>query len=189
MSANFTQQARHALFFAQEAAAQLGAERVDAEHLLLGLVHHEETVVATILHEIGISGTRIRSAVERLTARGSSDGVAQRELTYLAQRVLNLAEEEAAERGSSLVGGEHLLLALLRIDEGISGRVLGNLGITWERVNTEAARLAALPADETHPIQTLLHQMGKQLLELYPNLTDMPAEQLKELLFAPQKEA
>lgn len=187
MSTNLTQQARHALFFAQEAAEQLGTDRVDAEHLLLGLVHHEETVVAAILQEIGISGARIRSAVERLVARGPGYDLAQRELTYRAQRVLTLAEDEAKGLGSSLIGGEHLLIALLRMDEGVSGRVLSNLGITLERVLTETQRLIEHPQPEERSVHGLLHQLGKQILELHPALIDIPAEQLKEMLFGNAK--
>lgn len=188
MSSNLTQQARHALFFAQEAAVQLGADRVDAEHLLLGLVHHEETLVAAILHEIGISGSRVRSAIERLVARGNDEGLAQRELTFRAQRVLTLAEEEATELGSPLIGGEHLLLALLRLDEGVTGRVLSNLGITYKRVKTEAQHLAEHPTSEAKSVHGLLHQMGQQILELHPALINMPAEQLKQMLFTSPKE-
>lgn len=187
MSSNLTQQARHALYFAQEAAEQLGADRVDAEHLLLGLVHHEETVVAAILQQIGISGARIRSAIERLVSRGPGYALAQRELTFRAQRALTLAEEEAQALGSTLVGGEHLLLALLRLDEGVSGRVLSNLGITLERVRIETKHLLEHPMPEERSVQGLLHQLGKQILELHPALVDIPAEQLKEMLFGPTK--
>ena len=187
MSSNLTQQARHALFFAQEAAEQLGMDRVDAEHLLLGLVHHEETVVAAILQTIGISGARIRSAVERLVTRGPGSVLAQRELTHRAQRVLNIAEEEAQALGSLLIGGEHLLLALLRIEEGVSGRVLSNLGITLERVRTETQHLQEHPMPEERSVHGLLHQLGKQILELHPALVDMPAAELKEMLFGSAK--
>ncbi|MCA1666983.1 MAG: hypothetical protein LC793_06205 [Thermomicrobia bacterium] len=51
-------------------------------------------------------------------------------LTDRARTVLSLAEEEARRFDHHYIGTEHLLLGLIREEEGIGGRVLAQLGVT-----------------------------------------------------------
>ena len=51
-----------------------------------------------------------------------------------ARRVILLGQEEAVKMNSSHVGTEHLLLGLLREDEGVAARVLTKMVITYELV-------------------------------------------------------
>lgn len=57
-------------------------------------------------------------------------------LSGRAQRVIEMAVRDAAERGHTHVGTEHLLLALIREGEGIAASVLISLGV--EQTITEA---------------------------------------------------
>lgn len=54
--------------------------------------------------------------------------------TERARQVVVLAAEEARMVGANLIGTEHVLLGLLREDEGLGARVMGSLGVTDERV-------------------------------------------------------
>jgi ATP-dependent Clp protease ATP-binding subunit ClpC len=62
-------------------------------------------------------------------------------LTPRAKRVLNLAFEESQLRGVNYVGTEHLLLALLREEDGIAAQVLKSMGIRLESVHEQLAML------------------------------------------------
>jgi len=67
--------------------------------------------------------------------------------TERARQVVVLAQDEARSLKSPSVGTEHLLLGLLREEDGIGARVLSNLGVT-----VEAVRNDILPR-EVDPIQ------------------------------------
>ena len=53
-----------------------------------------------------------------------------------ARRVLILAQEEAKHFNHNYIGTEHILLGLLREDEGVAAKVLGNLGVSLTKVRS-----------------------------------------------------
>ena len=61
--------------------------------------------------------------------------------TERAQKVLIFSQEEAQQLKHEAVGTEHLLLGLIREGEGVSARVLNNLGVSLEKVREEVNRL------------------------------------------------
>jgi ATP-dependent Clp protease ATP-binding subunit ClpC len=60
--------------------------------------------------------------------------------TERARRALSLAQEEAQRFQHNYIGTEHLLLGLIREDEGVAAKVLLNLGVRLDgvRQNIEA---------------------------------------------------
>ena len=56
--------------------------------------------------------------------------------TERARRVLTLAQEEAQHFSHSYIGTEHILLGLVREEEGIAARVLINLGVVLSKVRS-----------------------------------------------------
>ncbi len=82
-----------------------------------------------------------------------------------ARQVIVLAQDEARQRGHGSIGTEHLLVGLLREEEGLAAQVLGSLDITIDRVRAEVARLLGRgesPAAEKIP----LTPDAKEVLEL-----------------------
>jgi len=53
-----------------------------------------------------------------------------------ARRVLTLAQEEARNLGHNYIGTEHILLGLVREEEGVAAKVLINLGVTLNKVRS-----------------------------------------------------
>ena len=53
-----------------------------------------------------------------------------------ARRVLTLAQEEAQHLNHSYIGTEHILLGLLREEEGVAAKVLTNLGVSLTKVRS-----------------------------------------------------
>src|SRR5262245_50607049 len=137
----FTERARRVVFFAQEEAGRLGENYVSTEHLLLGLVRESDNVAGRILDRIGVSPARIRSEIERQVARGDGRLGQDMQLTPRAKRVIDLAYDEARQLNNNYIGTEHLLLGLIREEQGLAGRVLAKLGANLERARREIAHI------------------------------------------------
>jgi len=165
----FSERARRALTSAQEEAQRLNHSYIGTEHILLGLIREEEGVAAKVLKELGVSSSKVRSAVEYIVKRGEKSGTGEIGLTPRAKRVIELAIDEARRLGHNYIGTEHLLLGLLHEGEGIAAGVLESFGITLEQTRAETTRLlsqgmARSKMSRTTTTRTaLLDQMGIDL--------------------------
>ena len=139
----FTEEARRALAGAREAAFHLGHQYVDTEHLALGVLDTAPVVAMSAL-EAADQPALVAELKRRAAARSSSPGGApDLPLTSLAQHVLALSMQECRDLGHESVDVEHLLLGLLREDQGIAAQVLCGAGVSLEAVRTEAIRRLA----------------------------------------------
>src|SRR5436853_849386 len=87
--------------------------------------------------------------------------------TERARQVVVLAQEEARTLKHNYIGTEHILLGLLREEEGLAARVLESLDITAERVRAQAVRIvAAGGAQGEKKSSKLLDQFGRNLTKL-----------------------
>ena len=135
MSENkFTPRAEEVLRLSQEAAEDLGHGYVGSEHLLLGLIREEEGIAHRVLSEFGVTDEMVCSVLQRSVGKGVSGAAPSQGLTPRAKSVVELAVSESARMGSSYIGTEHLLLGLIREEEGIAHRVLAEYGVTDEMV-------------------------------------------------------
>ena len=85
--------------------------------------------------------------------------------TERAKRVVVLAQDEARELKHNYIGTEHLLLGLLREEEGIAARVLESLDVTAEEVRAAVQRLVG-EGDEVTTEQIPFTPRAKKVLEL-----------------------
>jgi len=137
----FSERARRVLTIAQEEAQQLNHSYIGTEHILLGLVREEEGVAAKVLTNLGVSLSKVRSAVEFISGRGEKPSSGETGLTPRAKRIIELAIDEARQLGHSYIGTEHLLLGLLREGEGVAAGVLDSLGVTLDRARAETTHI------------------------------------------------
>ena len=137
----FSEQARKVLTMAQEEAQNLSHSYIGTEHILLGLMREEEGVAAKVLVSLGVSLSKLRSAVESVIGRGEEPGTGETGLTPGAKRVIELAIDEARQLGHNYIGTEHLLLGLLREGKGIAVDVLDSFGVTLERARAETTHI------------------------------------------------
>jgi ATP-dependent Clp protease ATP-binding subunit ClpC len=165
----FTERARRVLTAAQEEAQHLNHNYIGTEHILLGLIREEEGVAAKVLVNMGVTLSKVRSAVEYIIGRGEKATTGEIGLTPRAKRVIELAIDEARRLGHNYIGTEHLLLGLLHEGEGVAAGVLESFGITLEQARAEVVRAlsqtaakpkAARPASNRTP---LLDQLGVDL--------------------------
>jgi len=137
----FSERARRVLTIAQEEARQLNHSYIGTEHILLGLAREEEGVAAKVLTNLGVSLSKVRSAVEFISGRGERPTTGETGLTPRAKKVIELAIDEARQLGHNYIGTEHLLLGLLREGEGVAAGVLDSLGVTLERARAETVHI------------------------------------------------
>ncbi|MCB4790732.1 MAG: ATP-dependent Clp protease ATP-binding subunit [Elusimicrobia bacterium] len=138
MSSRFTDRVQRVIIIAQEEAKRLNHDYVGTEHILLGLVALGEGMAAKVLYNIGVDLKRVRAEVEKLVGTGDNIMLlGEIPFTPRAKKVLELAVEEAQSLGHTYVGTEHLLLGLLREEEGIAARVLENLSVKINDVRQE----------------------------------------------------
>jgi len=133
--ARFTDRAQKVILIAQEEAKRLNHDYVGTEHMLLGLVALGEGVAAQVLTSLGIDFRRVRAEIEKIVGAGESMMlVGEIPFTPRAKKVLEYAVEEAQHMGHTYIGTEHILLGLIREEEGVAARVLENLGLKLEAV-------------------------------------------------------
>jgi len=137
----FSERARRVLTLAQEEAQHLNHSYIGTEHILLGLVREEEGAAARIMANLGLSLSKVRSAVEFIVGRGEKPSTNEIGLTPGAKRVIELAIDEARNLGHNYIGTEHLLLGLLHEREGVAAGVLDSFGVTIERTRAETANV------------------------------------------------
>ncbi|MBR0190764.1 MAG: ATP-dependent Clp protease ATP-binding subunit [Thermoguttaceae bacterium] len=142
MYERFTDRARKVLQLANQEAQRLNHEYIGTEHILLGLVKEGSGVASNVLKNLDVDLTKIRREVEKLVNQGT-DMIAMGKLpqTPRAKKAIEYAMDEARNLGHTYVGTEHLLLGLLREEEGIAAQVLMNLGLRLDSVREEILEL------------------------------------------------
>jgi len=176
----FTEDARQAVFYAQEHAQRLGQAYVSTEHLLLGLLDVEECTAFKMLIALGIDPQTIRQMIEESAGGGAVEaGVPQdMTLTPRAKRVIDLAYDEARNLRHNYIGTEHLLLGLRREEAGFAARVLSQLDVPLD--DLRALLLTMVKEDAGSALEALVEDEDdgpdttatEQLLELI--LADLP---------------
>ena len=142
MFERLTDRARKVMALANQEAQRFNHEYIGTEHILLGLVKEASGVGANVLKNLGIDLRKVRLEVEKLVKSGP-EMVTMGKLpqTPRAKKVLEYAIEEARNLNHNYVGTEHLLLGLLREQDGVAAQVLVNLGLKLEEVREEVLNL------------------------------------------------
>ena len=130
MYERFTDRARKVMQLANQEAQRFNHEYVGTEHVLLGMVKEGSGVAANVLKNLDVDLRKIRVEVEKLVQTGP-DMVTMGKLpqTPRAKKVIEYAIEEARNLNHNYVGTEHLLLGLLREQEGVAAHRLHSAGI------------------------------------------------------------
>jgi ATP-dependent Clp protease ATP-binding subunit ClpA len=142
MFERFTEQARQVVILAQDEARSLRHNYIGTEHILLGLLRVDESFAASTLESLDVTLDRVRSEVIRVVSRGAEIPTGQIPFTPRAKRALELALREAISRGHRMIGPEHILLALVQVEEGVAVRVVEYLGTTAEEVRAQVGHLS-----------------------------------------------
>jgi ATP-dependent Clp protease ATP-binding subunit ClpC len=178
MYERFSDRARKVMQFANAEAQRSGSDYILPEHILLAMLREGTGVGVQVLTNLGVDLARLNSEIERLClsppappslalespgpqpavsrlkrffARLWDDSLRSRGLpqNVTAKKVIENAMEEARDLKHGYIGTEHLLLALLDEHDSPPAQVLNALGVRWEDLREETARVLA--ASRTAP--------------------------------------
>jgi len=142
----FTERARQAIVLAQDEAVKLRHNYIGTEHMLLGLLREEEGLAARVLESLDITVEEVRAEVVRIVGRGEDVTAGQIPFTPRAKKVLDLALREALSLGHKYIGTEHILLGIVRENNGVAIDILRGLDTDAPKVRDEVLRqLGGMP--------------------------------------------
>jgi len=159
MFERFNQTARQVVVNAQEEARRLRHNHIGTEHVLLGLLYEQDQIADRVLRSLGLTPELVRDQVVEIVAPGEEVTAGQIPFTPRAKKVLELGLREALSLGHNTIGTEHLLLGLLRENEGVGVRILLERGLDPEQIR--ASVLELLPGPDPDPPRTSVRSVGQ----------------------------
>ncbi len=173
MFERFTERARQVVVLAQDEARALKHNYIGTEHILLGLLREEEGLAARVLESLDITVEEVRAQVARIVGQGDEVTTGQIPFTPRAKKVLELALREALSLGHNYIGTEHILLGLVRENEGVAARILLDFDADADKIRNEIIRMLSGPGrrqqggggapGEKAKSSKLLDQFGRNL--------------------------
>lgn len=163
---------------ARQEAQRLNSECIGTEHILLGIIQEGGGVAATVLKNLNVDLKRIRQEVDELVKPSTGPITTLGQLPYSprAKNVIELAGNEASQLGHDVIGTEHLLLGLLKENEGIAAQVLTNLGLKLAKVRDMV--LEVLGPVENKPLQKTQKHMTSDEFTAY--VATIPKDRLDQ---------
>ena len=156
MFERFTERARQVVVLAQDEARALKHNYIGTEHILLGLLREEEGLAARVLESLDITVEEVRAQVARIVGQGDEVTTGQIPFTPRAKKVLELALREGLSLGHNYIGTEHILLGLVRENEGVAARILLDFDADAEKIRNEIRMLSGVrevkPLPESPPV-------------------------------------
>lgn len=138
-----TERARLVMKRAKEEAARIGSSHAGTEHILLGLIAEGEGVAATAMRNMGLNLESLRMEILKNINRDASGDISDSTipLSPSGKRAIEFAYQEAQAFGVNFIGTEHLLLGVIRENEGLAARILASHGIDLIKARSEILRL------------------------------------------------
>jgi ATP-dependent Clp protease ATP-binding subunit ClpC len=137
--ARFTGGAKKVLEEAKEQARQLGYNYIGTEHVLLGLLSVEDTVVSRTLESESVTRERVIEGIEQLIGRGDYKFTPAFGYSKSAKRIMESSYAQADMMGDESVDAEHLLLAMLSEQDCAVTRILSGMGVNIDSVEKSVA--------------------------------------------------
>jgi ATP-dependent Clp protease ATP-binding subunit ClpC len=170
MFEKFTDRGRKVIILAREEAERHQNDYLGTEHMLLALLMEADGVALAITKKMGLSVEQIRLEIKRnLPAAVAPAGYGEIPFTPRVKKVIEYAIEEAKLLGHNYIGSEHLLLGLLREEEGIGGKILRSLGgnlLTGRQLTVNALRKNTPREKEKKSATPTLDEFGRDLTQM-----------------------
>ncbi|HJZ93205.1 MAG TPA: Clp protease N-terminal domain-containing protein [Gemmataceae bacterium] len=192
MYERFTDRARKVMQLASQEAQRFNHEYIGTEHILLGLIKEGSGVGANVLKNLDVDLRKVRLEVEKIVQTGPTwPQVVLGKLpqTPRAKKVIEYSVDEARNLNHNYVGTEHLLLGLLREQEGVAAQVLMNLGLKLEDVRQEVLNLLGHNLSEVgHPHLNVIRSKTPALNDVGRDLTELAGRDKLAPLFGRAEE-
>ena len=170
MFERFTDKGRKIIILAREEAERHQNDYLGTEHLVLAILRESDGIALMILKKMGLSPEQIRLEIERnLPGGGTTMTFGEIPFSPRVKKVIEYAVEEARLLGHNHIGSEHLLLGLLREEEGIGGKILRSLGanlLTARQLTVTFLRKSAPRERDRKSNTPALDEFGRDLTQL-----------------------
>jgi len=142
MEGKFSTEVREIVTYSREEAMRLGNDFVGVEHLLLGLIRHGNcTAIRILQNNLQKDLSLVRQDIEKSLSQAavndsqSHNVMGKTPLVKQAERVLKLTFLEAKVHRQATIDTEHLLLAILKVEDSVACLILNRHGIFYDKVN------------------------------------------------------
>jgi ATP-dependent Clp protease ATP-binding subunit ClpC len=172
MNEMFTEAARKAIEYARDEASRLRHDYIGTEHLLLGIIKLAEGHAVDIIANLGLELEDLRTSIEEVVQpSGGTMTMGQLPLTARAKKTLEVSGQEARALKSKDIDTEHLLLALLKDEEGVAAQVLSTYEIDYKEAyeelrNIQSGKPSAYKKKRKKSKTPALDHFGRDLTEL-----------------------
>jgi ATP-dependent Clp protease ATP-binding subunit ClpC len=172
MRNNFSQRVQTVIQLSREEALRLGHDYIGTEHLLLGLIREGGGIAMEMLQNLDQDLDELKKAIEdAVRSTGGTITMGNIPFTKRAERVLRVAAAEAERFKSNVIGTEHLLLALLKDEEGVAAQVLMSFDISYDLISEELENVlkGAEPSEKEAKSKSqtpALDHFGRDLTEM-----------------------
>ncbi len=133
----FTDKAQEAINLSREIAIELGHNYIGTEHLLLGLIKQADGVAGRTLIRQGITYDVVYDKIKELIAVNPVQIQEPAGMTPRVRRVLEMSGQEAARMNTTMIGTEHVLIALLRESDSMATRLIELMGVSKQKIYHE----------------------------------------------------
>ncbi len=169
----FTEKANAALNEAMTSAENLGHAYVGSEHLLMGLLS-VQGVASSVLSSKGITKDKVEDILRISVGVGAPTSLTPADFTPRSKHIVESAVAIASASSQSLVGTEHILLAIVRESEGLASSIISELGVSANEISSEISRSfesggndgAKKGSGKTKSNVPTLEKFGRNLTEL-----------------------
>ena len=165
MDAKFSQRIKDVLSYSKEEAIRLGNTEIGPEHLFLGILREGEGIAIDVMVTLGANLYELRKDIESILHPSGPIKITHTDnipLLKSSERILKLVYLEAKSLSKTTIDTGHLLLAILKDENGTVSKVLGNHDIMYDNVRKElekdstdvekAEPRAEFPGDEDEPL-------------------------------------
>jgi len=140
MMGRFTPKAQEAIDKSKVIAQELGHSYVGSEHLLLGLLKETQGVASKVLMNQGITYVIVEEQVTDLIS-GKLPQVKEPEgFTPKVRKILEMSLKEALYMNTSLIGTEHILIAILKEQDSMATRLIEVVGGSKQKIYNDILR-------------------------------------------------
>ncbi len=141
-SSRYSPHFQRIFLIAQEHAKRLNHDYLGSEHLLLAITDVEDSIAAQALKKLNVDLRKLRMIIEDAIGVGQSMMLlGELPLSSQAKKIIGYAVEEAHKMGLNYIGSEHLMLALVKDEEGIGARILSSMGVRYQNLKEVVMKL------------------------------------------------
>ena len=179
MAVKFTERAEKVLLAAGSEASNRSHGYVGTEHLLHAVLQQKDSIATQALERCDVEIDQLRDLVEEsLSCVRQERNVPALPFTPHAKRCLELASNEAVRHGHFFITTEHLLLGIVREEEGSAARTFAKLNLKPEKIETEVMAMMGGTGDEPkqQKFQFSKTSGGQKLMVLDSYSVDLTAQ-------------